>query len=166
MTQEIKKNPNDWYVLYTSPRAEKQVKIRLEQLDSVDEVFLPIHLCPKVWSDRVKIVETPLFNSYIFVRCNKTVIHNLLSVYGVSRIVYYDRNPAIVRSREILNIKKFLELAAKRELIIGDNVNIVGGAFKEKSGKILSITKKEIVLSLNQINATISVKLDIVTKAT
>lgn len=175
MTQTAKKNPNDWYVLYTSPRAEKQVKVRLEQLDSVGEVFLPIHLCPKQWSDRVKIIEKPLFNSYIFVRCHHTIVQNLLSVYGVSRIIFYDKKPAIVSNQEILKVKKFLELAANHELIveepieekadIGDNVSILEGILGTVSGEVLSIRKDKAVLNMGLFNAKITVKLNAITKA-
>ena len=53
----------NWNVLYTAPRAEKQVKERIAALGV--ECFLPLHRTPRVWSDRVKIVEVPLFSSYI-----------------------------------------------------------------------------------------------------
>jgi len=56
----------NWYLLYTASRAEKQVEQRIK-LEGV-EVFLPMHLTPRKWSDRVKMVEVPLFSSYIFVR--------------------------------------------------------------------------------------------------
>ena len=175
MTETAKKNSNNWYVLYTSPRAEKQVKIRLEQLSSVEEVFLPIHLCPKQWSDRVKIVEKPLFNSYIFVRCRPAVVRDLLSVYGVSRIIFYNKEPAIVRNQEILNVRKFLELAANHELIveepvvekakIGDNVSILDGILSATQGKVLRIQKDKAVLEMGLLNAKMTVKLDAFTKA-
>ena len=45
----------NWNVLYTAPRAEKQVKERIAALGV--ECFLPLHRTPRVWSDRVKIVE-------------------------------------------------------------------------------------------------------------
>ena len=45
---------NNWYVLYTAPRAEKQVQSRVDALGV--ECWLPLHRSPRVWSDRVKIV--------------------------------------------------------------------------------------------------------------
>ena len=175
MTEIAKKKSNNWYVLYTSPRAEKQVKIRLEQLTSVEEVFLPIHFCPKQWSDRVKIVEKPLFNSYIFVRCHSTVVRDLLSVYGVSRIIFYNNQPAIVRNQEILNVRKFLELAANHELIVeepieekatvGDNISIPDSIFSATKRKVLSIQKDRVVLDMGFLNAKMTVKRDAITKA-
>ena len=72
----------NWYVLYTSARAEKQVEQRLK-LAGI-ETYLPLHRSRRKWSDRVKVVEVPLFNSYVFVRCEEHKLRELLLIYGVS----------------------------------------------------------------------------------
>ena len=100
-------NTTNWNVLYTAPRAEKQVKERIEALGV--ECFLPLHRTPRVWSDRVKIVEVPLFNSYIFVRCPDDVLRDLLRVYGVVRIVFYNKKPAIVKKIKKNHLLLYLE---------------------------------------------------------
>lgn len=148
----------DWNVLYTAPRAEKQVKERIDALGV--ECFLPLHRTPRVWSDRVKIVEVPLFNSYVFVRCTDEVLRSLLKVYGVSRIVYYDGKPAVVRQKEIEVIKDFLLQAANHTLCPGDEVEILTGAMKHVSGKIKRIKKKHLLLYLEQLGATVCVNLE------
>ncbi len=152
-----------WYVLYTSPRAEKQVKERLDKI--AIQNWLPLHRCPRVWSDRVKMVDIPLFTSYIFVRCREYELRSLLAVYGVSRIVYYNDKPAIVRDKEIEVIKDFLEQASEHPLCLGDEVDIICGAFKNVSGKIKKIKKNYLVLFLEQLGATVCVKIDTVIKA-
>jgi Transcription antiterminator len=152
-----------WYVLYTAPRAEKQVAERLS-LSGVDN-WLPLHRSPRVWSDRVKIVEMPLFNSYIFVRCHETKLRGLLNVYGVSRIVYYDGKPAIVRQKEIDAIKHFLVEAACHELCEGEKVEILRGAMKQVSGRVVKINKKHLFLYIEQLSATVCVDLTDVAKA-
>ena len=78
---KINADKTSWYVLYTAPRAEKQVRDRIDALGV--ECWLPLHRAPRVWSDRVKIVELPLFNSYLFVRCTDPELRNLTRVYGV-----------------------------------------------------------------------------------
>lgn len=90
---KINADKTSWYVLYTAPRAEKQVRDRIDALGV--ECWLPLHRAPRVWSDRVKIVELPLFNSYLFVRCTDPELRNLTRVYGVARIVYYNGKPAV-----------------------------------------------------------------------
>lgn len=147
----------NWYVLYTAPRAEKQVRERVEKQGV--EAWLPLHRTPRVWSDRVKIVEVPLFSSYVFVRCTDAVLRDLLKVYGVIRIVFYSGQPAVVRQKEIDAIKEFLEQAAEHELCQGEEVEILTGAMKHVSGKIKKIKKNHLMLYLEQLGATVCVKL-------
>lgn len=151
-------NDTNWYVLYTSPRAEKQVQARIEALGI--ECWLPLHRSPRVWSDRVKMVDIPLFNSYLFVHCTDPVLRGLTQVYGVSRIVFYNRKPAVVRQSEIDAIKEFLEKAATHQLVPGDEVEILCGAMKSISGKVKKIKKNHLVLFLEQLGATVCVNLD------
>ena len=148
----------NWYVLYTSPRAEKQVKERIDLLGI--ECWLPLHRSPRVWSDRVKMVEVPLFNSYLFVRCTDPELRALVRVYGVARIVYFNGKPAVVRQKEIDAIKEFLEKASERTLCPGEEVEILCGVMKHVSGKVKKIKKNHLVLFLEQLGATVCVKLD------
>lgn len=152
----------NWYVLYTAPRAEKQVKERLDKQEI--ECWLPLHRTPRIWSDRVKMVDMPLFNSYIFVKCEEPILRTLLGVYGVSRVVYYDGKPAIIRQVEIDAIKSFLEQAAERPLCTGEEVEILCGAMKNVSGKIKKIKRKHLLLYIEQLGATVCVDLNAVVR--
>lgn len=157
-------NDLNWYVLYTFPRAEKQVKERIDR-EGVN-CWLPLHCSPRVWSDRVKMVDVPLFNSYIFVNSTETVLRSLLRIYGVVRIVFYDGKPAIVREHEIEAIKEFLKEAATHPLCSGEEVEILCGAMKGVTGTVMQINKTHLVLSLEQLSATVCVKLETVTRTT
>ena len=53
-----KKDCMPWYALYTQPRQEKKVVSRLEQLGI--EVYCPLLIQVRQWSDRKKKVEVPL----------------------------------------------------------------------------------------------------------
>lgn len=149
-----------WYVLYTAPRAEKQVKSRIDALGV--ECWLPLHRSPRVWSDRVKIVDIPLYRSYLFVHCMEKELYALSHVYGVSRIIFCDGKPAEVHQREINAIKSFLEQAANRVLCLGEEVEILCGSMKHVSGKVRKIKKNHLLLYLEQLEATVCVKLDAV----
>ena len=148
----FKKN---WYVLYTSPRFEKRVLERLELNGT--ESYLPLHRCPRVWSDRVKLVEIPLFNSYIFVHCKPHEVMPLVRINGVVRVVFYDGKPAIIRPFEIEAIKRFLEVAKEKTLCTGDEVEILTGMLRKKSGKIIKIKKKFVMIHIDQLAATVCV---------
>ena len=54
-----------WYVLYTKPRNEKKVAQRLSEAGYT--VYCPLQKVRRQWSDRTKVVEEPLFTSYLFI---------------------------------------------------------------------------------------------------
>lgn len=145
----------NWYALYTKPRSEKRVKEKLES--NGWECYLPLHRSPRVWSDRVKVVDMPLFNSYIFVKCKESEILSSIRVNGVVRVVFYDGKPAVIRQKEVDAIKMFIEEAEGKVLCTGDEVEILTGSMKNKSGKIMKIKKKYLVLHIEQLAATICV---------
>ncbi|MDR1525383.1 MAG: UpxY family transcription antiterminator [Tannerella sp.] len=148
----------NWYALYTLPRAEKRVKESLEQ--NGVECYLPLHRSPRVWSDRVKMIDMPLFNSYIFVNCKVSEIFQMNKIKGVVRIVFYDGKPAMIRQKEIDAMKIFIEEAAGKVLCEGDEVEILTGSMKNISGKITKIKKKYIMLHIKQLMATVCVNLE------
>jgi transcription antitermination factor NusG len=156
--QVIRKHTINWHVLYTSPRAEKRVFERIE--NEGIECYLPLHRTPRVWSDRVKLVDIPLISSYVFVRCKEYETFNLLKIYGVVRVVFYEGKPAVIRQSEIDAMKEFLKGAEGKELVTGDEVEILTGSMKKRAGKILKINKKYIYLRIEQLNATVCVNID------
>ncbi len=153
-----------WYVVYTAPKAEKQVQQRLTE-QGVD-VFLPIHLSPRKWSDRIKMVEMPLFPSYLFVFTRQSALYELVRVPGVARIVYFEGQPAVVRSQEIKAIRQFLECASGKacRLELDDEVRVAIGPMKDAGGKVIKIGKKYAVLLLDKLGLQVQVALDAVVK--
>jgi transcriptional antiterminator RfaH len=58
-----------WYLIYTKPRHEKKVHAYLSerQINS----FLPTAKKMRMWHDRKKIIDEPLFPSYLFIYLNE-----------------------------------------------------------------------------------------------
>ncbi len=54
-----------WYLIYTKPRHEKKVFTDLKQKNI--NSFLPTTKKLRVWSERKKYIDEPLFPSYVFV---------------------------------------------------------------------------------------------------
>ena len=153
----MKENVN-WYAVYTMPRAEKQVNFKLKA--NGFECFLPLHHSPRVWSDRVKLVDVPLFTSYVFVRCSITKIPTLIRIDGVVKVIYYNGKPAIIHQKEIDAIQQFLEKAEGRKLYTGEEVEIFTGSMRHISGKILKINKKYLLLHIEHLCATVCVNIE------
>ena len=55
-----------WFAIYTRPRWEKKVNLLLQEKGV--ESYCPLNKVKRKWSDRVKIIEEPLFKSYVFVK--------------------------------------------------------------------------------------------------
>ena len=66
----------------------------------------------------------------------------------------------MVHEREIEAIRQFLVEAMNRPLLEGDEAEILCGAMKHISGKVRHIRKKYVVLYIEQLGATVSVKVD------
>src|SRR5687767_5047441 len=95
-----------WYAVYTKPRREKKVDKLLNEKGM--ESYCPLQKIQRQWSDRKKIVEEPLFKSYVFVRISDEQQTELRMVNGVVNFVYWMGKPAIIKDKEIEIIKKFL----------------------------------------------------------
>ena len=55
-----------WYVLAVAVRSEQSAARELEGV--VEDIFVPVTVERRAWSDRIKRVEVPLFPGYVFVR--------------------------------------------------------------------------------------------------
>jgi len=135
-----KEQVNKWFAIYTKPRWEKKVYKLLIENDF--EAYCPINKVRKKWSDRYKIVEVPLFTSYVFVRIDATMTTKVRMIDGVLNFVYWNGKPAVVKDFEIDNIKKFLGEYEYVDLEsidfkADDNVLIASGAFMDMEGKVL-----------------------------
>jgi transcription antitermination factor NusG len=154
----------NWYILYTSARAEKQVEQRLKA-DGI-EAYLPLHLSPRRWSDRVKLIEVPLFSSYIFVRTTDHQLRSLVTVSGVSRIVFHNGTPAILKDSEIEAIKQFTGQVKGLECTFcaNDEVQIACGPMKNKNAKVIKTINGFLLLHLEQLGIIVSVNANQVVK--
>ena len=88
-----------WFVLTTRPRAEKQVGVRLTENNF--ENFVPLHRQLKQWHDRKKWVESPLFNSYIFVRTTDQQRNQVFNIKGTIKYISFGGQVCTITTTEI-----------------------------------------------------------------
>jgi transcription antitermination factor NusG len=72
------------------------------------ESYCPLNKVRRKWSDRIKIIEEPLFKSYVFVKVAESDRTGIRMTDGVINFVYWNGKPAVIRDREIHAIKLFL----------------------------------------------------------
>ncbi len=143
-----------WYALYTRPRWEKKVHNLLK--NSGFESYCPLNRVTKQWSDRVKVVEEPLFRSYVFVQALPEEQTKVRMVDGVVNFVYWLGKPAIIKDKEIENIQRFLceyEDVEVTPLAVqeGDKVVVTTGVMMDKVGVIKKITKHKVELVIEHL---------------
>ncbi|MGZ5221826.1 MAG: UpxY family transcription antiterminator [Flavisolibacter sp.] len=134
-----------WYAIYTRPRWEKKVNSLL--LQKGVESYCPLNKVRRKWSDRIKTIEEPLFKSYVFVKIVDDDRTRVRMTNGVVNFVYWDGKPAIIKEKEILTIKRFLDEyeqveAVKIELETGSRVQVMAGPMMDQHGSILELQNK------------------------
>ena len=85
----MNKKPEEkkWHVIYTKSKWEKKVDELLMQ--SGFESWCPVKMEERRWTDRKKIIYTPLFRSYVFVKASKEDYTKILSTIGVVNFLYF-----------------------------------------------------------------------------
>lgn len=160
ITENKRPMQKQWFALYTTSRAEKKVATRLSGAGV--EYFLPTLKVQRKWSDRVKVVEVPLFNSYIFVNVKASELFDLNKIEGVVKTVYYNGAPAAVRENEISLIRQYIAKAGDCEMITGDWVEVVCGPLAAGTnliaGKITRVKKDYLYLYIERLGAGVCVK--------
>ena len=134
-----------WYAIYTKPRWEKKVAERLDE--KAIENYLPLIKTLKLWSDRKKWVQEPLFRSYIFVRISENQYLSSLQTPGVVKYVTFERKRASIPPLQIEAIKQFIEsgedlLSDSPEMHVGDRVVVARGPLKGLEGTLVEFHQK------------------------
>jgi transcription antitermination factor NusG len=140
---------NKWYLLYTAPRAEK--KVNLELIKRGFETFLPLQLKLVQWSDRKKKVETPLFNSYLFINTSISNYYEILNVTGVVKFVKFQNQPVELTESQIglikLMVANYDDLEAVEEVFEqGEAVKIIAGPLQNQIGELIEYKSAKKVL--------------------
>jgi len=143
-----------WFAIYTRPRWEKKVNLLLQEKGV--ESYCPLNKVARKWSDRVKTIEEPLFKSYVFVKVNDEEKTTVRMTTGVMNFVYWNKKPAIIKEKEILTIKRFLDEyrdvhVLPMELKLNDRVRVTSGSFMDREGKVLGIRHKVVKVAIDSL---------------
>jgi transcription antitermination factor NusG len=155
-TISVQSSPFYWYALYTRPRAEKQVHLRIMEMDI--ETFLPLYKTIRMWSDRKKIVEKPLFSSYVFVKANHSQYHKVLKVAGAVKFISFEGKAVAIPEKQILNLKILIDSDFQIEVTgdrfeKGDNIEVTHGALVGLTGELIRIKRKnKVVVRIDRID--------------
>lgn len=154
-------NNYKWYPVYTRSRAEKKAYDELNKKNIT--CYLPLKKTVKQWSDRKKIVEEPLINSYLFVYISTKEYAEVLMTNGISRFLYFSGKVASMPDQQIENLKLLLATDVELEVLeydikAGETVIIKAGPFKGMLAETVSIRNKQrLVLRLENMGVAIEI---------
>jgi transcription antitermination factor NusG len=152
-----------WYAVYTKPRWEKKVHSLLSEKKI--ESYCPLNKVRKKWSDRMKIVEEPLFKSYVFAKVNEEERTKVRMTAGVMNFVYWQGKPAIIPAKEIETIRKFLNeyenvLAEPIQLKENCRVTIRQGLFMDHEARIIKVEGNRVKVVIESIGYSLIASID------
>ena len=149
-----------WFVIYTKSRSEKLAAAELRQRGI--DVYCPVRKVKRKWSDRMKLVEEPLFNSYCFVHLEEKERHLVYGVPGVVGYLFWLKKPAVVKQKEIDIIKNMLNDFDHDSISLidfkqADRLRITSGAFTGREGEVISSQGKSVIIRVESLQICISI---------
>lgn len=143
-----------WLAIYSRPRWEKKVTQLLKEKGL--ESYCPLNKVRRKWSDRMKIVEEPLFKSYVFVKVTDEDRTAVRMTPGVINFVYWNGKPALIKEKEINAIKQFLNeyenVEVKPiELELNQRVKITKGPLMDQEGKVMELQRKTAKVAIDSL---------------
>ncbi len=135
-----------WHAIYTKSRNEKRVAELLGQQGI--EHYLPLVKKVRIWSDRKKIVEMPLFSSYVFVHIDEKEYYQCLNTQGIVKFVSFERKRVSIPDYQIQAIRTYVEtgeefIPNEADYTIGKRVKVIRGDMKGLEGRLSEILGKQ-----------------------
>ena len=169
MVGQISINPEDpddpsrWFALRVKARFEKAVSTALRN-KGIEEL-LPVHRCARPWSDRVKLVDVPLFPGYVFCRIDAQYRLPILTTPGVLHFVGVGNIPVPIHDEEINAIQSIMKTRLKSErwpfLEAGQKVRVEHGPLLGVEGLLIEVRKHHrIIVSITLLRRSIAVEVD------
>jgi transcription antitermination factor NusG len=152
-----------WFAFRTRTNHEKvtQAALMAKTFDS----FLPLYRERRVWSDRIKEIEIPLFPGYLFCWSSVEEHRHILNTPGVMSVVGSGRHPIAIPDAEMENVKQFVasEIDSKPYpfLEVGQRVRLVRGPLAGVEGVLKEFkTGYRLIVSVTLLQRSIAAELD------
>jgi transcriptional antiterminator NusG len=153
-----------WYPLQTRYQCEKKVYAAL--CEQGLECFAPMRLESRRWSDRTKLIESPLFPGYLFVRMipNPVSVTGVLRLRGMARFVTAGHELVVVSNTEIDKVRALARSDISYEAApfpaAGERVRITGGCLEGVEGVVTGQgNRRDVVISIGGIQRSLKIAL-------
>ena len=151
-----------WYALKVRHNMERSAAAFLSQRGF--DQFLPLQRSHRIWSDRIKQSEKPLFPGYVFGRFDYRVRSKVLATPGVIYIVSTGRVPAVVNQEELASIRTALEskipLSPWRYVPSGTAVVVEKGPLRGVTGILEKIKRDHhLIISVSLLQRSVAIEM-------
>jgi transcription termination/antitermination protein NusG len=158
-----------WYALAVHARQEKAAALEIEKRGV--EVFLPVRVERRAWSDRIQNVEIALFPGYLFLKTAMTVerrvdllkVHHVFDLVG--RLLGDERIAREIPDHEIMSLKTLVtsprNLDPVERLVPGKSVLVAAGPLKGAFGIVLEEPngKRRLIVQIELLGRGVSAEL-------
>ncbi|MBI4645939.1 MAG: UpxY family transcription antiterminator [Bacteroidia bacterium] len=154
-----------WYAIYARPRWEKKIHKKLEEKKITS--FLPLIKTLHQWSDRKKMVEEPLFKSYLFVYIFLEQQLEVLSIKGVVSFVKFCGKLAEIPEQQIEAVRTYMDTDIGKpenfdKLEIGETIEVIKGPLLGLTGRLVKYYGKyKVLIKIEAINENIIINIPI-----
>lgn len=153
-----------WFAVYTRYKREKLIRKRLTEQGI--ESYLPLQKFIRHYTRKVKVVELPLINGYLFVKITKRQYIQVLKTADVMHFVRPNKELIAIPETEIQILRRVVGEATNLEVDrstfrSGDEVEIIGGNLTGLKGILLDHSSKQnFLIELNRIGYTLEMQVD------
>lgn len=155
-----------WFAVYTRYKSEKVVKRFLDNKNI--ENYLPIQRVTRRYERKIKHLEIPLINCYIFVKIIKPEYVTVLETENVLKFVRIARNLIAIPEKEMELMKlvvgegKDIEAEANCRVEKGDMVEVIGGRLTGLKGRLVEKQgKKQMIVDLENVGYSLKMNIDV-----
>ncbi len=154
-----------WYAVRTFSRAEKQVVERLRGKGV--EAYVPLRVEKRKWSDRIKVVETPLITCYVFVRVASGRMIDVLRTQGVVGYVREGSVPVVIPDRQMNDFIRSVDSVphsvdfTTSKIKVGEPIIVTRGPLSGMKGEMIEYANgHKLIIRLNSIGCA-TVEIDV-----
>ncbi len=152
-----------WYAIRVKSRSEKIAVAGLAAKGI--EVFGGVAFERRVWADRIRVIEMPLFPGYIFGRFDFAGRRTVEDVHGVASIVSFGNQSCAVDDGEIAALRKLvasgIEVRRSASLEVGSPVRVTHGPLAGTEGRLLQVRSQfRLAVSVTILHRSVSVEID------
>lgn len=153
----------NWYLVYTKPKCEKKVAALLTKRKI--ENFCPQNRTQVKQIRKSKMVDQPLFSSYVFVYVEEGKVSYIRNFENILNLVYWKGQPAIIKEDEIAIIKDFIndhnDIRIEKTFVDEkDSAKIIDRPGYTIDGNLLTLKNRSIKVNLPSIGYTLIAEVD------